>query len=92
MVYASVADPGSKKLAKTMENIYKNQPKSYRISYIFLENIKLLFNDINVYPINNKKISYFGKINFYRKKSKTKVGIFVDFRSDSEPYQNDTDP
>ena len=48
-----------------------------------------MFTDINIYPINNKTYHISEKYIFYRKKSKTKVDIFSDFRSDLE---QDPDP
>ena len=109
VVIVSVADPdpfhfgqpdpgtGSKKSAKIMENVHKKTTKIIRISYIFFKTIKLMFTDINIYSINNKKDHISEKYIFYR--------YFSDFRSDLEqdpdplfhetdpdPYQNEKDP
>ena len=43
-------DQPDPELAKIMENFNEN----HRISYIFFITIKLMFTDINIYPIDNK--------------------------------------
>ena len=53
ILFTSVADTGSKKSVKIMENFHKNQPKSLEYHTFFFKTIKLMFADINIYPINN---------------------------------------
>ena len=51
-----------------MEKFHKNQPKSPEYNFFFLT-VKLMFTDINIYPINKKKNDHiFEKFIFYRKK------------------------
>ena len=52
---------------------WKISTKIIRILYIFFKTIKLMFTDINIYPINNKTDHISEKYIFYRKK---KVDIF----------------
>ena len=69
-----VCDPGSKKSALIMENFHKNQPKSLElISYIYFKTIKLMFTDIDIYPINNKTDHISEEYIFYRKEAKQKL-------------------
>ena len=55
-----------------MENFDKNQPKSLEY-HTFFKTIKLMFTDINIYPINNKTDHISEKYIFYRKKAKQKL-------------------
>ena len=71
-IFTSVADPGSKKSAKIMENFPINKPTPINIIDFFFKTIKLMLTDIYIYPINNKTYKYI----FFRKKSKIKVDIF----------------
>ena len=53
-----------------MENFHKNQPKSLEYHTIFFKTIKLMFTDINIYPMNMK--TDFGEIYFFYRKKKIK--------------------
>ena len=72
-------DPGGKKSAKIMENFHENHTIN------FFKTIKLMFTDINIYPINNKTDHI-----------SEKYWYFPDFRSDLEqdpdPLFHETDP
>ena len=98
--------------------VAKNQPKSWKIStkmnlnhqniiHFFFKTIKLMFTDINIFPVNNKTDHISEKYIFYRKKVKQQLIFFrfqVGFRArsgsvisrngceDPDPYQNETDP
>ena len=85
-----------------MENFRKNQPKSLEYHEFFFKTFKLMFTDLNIYPINNEPIIFRRNI-FFKRNSKTKVDI-LECRSDLEqdpdplfhetnpdPYQNETD-
>ena len=59
-----------------MENFHKNQPISLNIIHFIFKTIKLMFTDINIYPINNKAGHISKKYILYIKKGKTKVDIW----------------
>ena len=68
---------GLPKISQNHGKFLRKSTKIIRISYIFFKTFKLMFTDINIYPINNKTDHILGEIYFfYRKKSKTKVDIF----------------
>ena len=37
-----------------MENVHKNQPKSLEYLTFYFKTIKLMFTDIDIYPIKNE--------------------------------------
>ena len=59
-----------------MENFHKDQPKSLKYHTFFFKTIRLMFTDINIYPINNKTDHISEKNIKKKKKSKTEVDIF----------------
>ena len=71
---------------RVAKNFHKNQPKSLEYHTYFSKLLKLVFTDINIYPINNKTDHIW-------------ANIFLFFISrngseylDPDPYQNKTDP
>ena len=60
-----------------MKTFHKIQPKSLKYHTFFFKTIKLMFTDINIYPMLNNKTDHISeKYISYRKKSKTKFDIF----------------
>ena len=95
------------KISQNHGQFPQKSTKIIRISYIFFKTIKLIFTDINIYPIKNKTDHISEKYIFYRKKVKQTL-IFSRFQvgfgagsvisrngsedPDPDTYQNETDP
>ena len=93
---------GSASMKRIRNRVAKYQPKSWKIStkinanqkniIHFFKTIKLIFTDINIYPINNKTDHISEKYILDRKKN----WYFPDFRSDLkqdlDPLFHATDP
>ena len=67
-------DPVCKKISQNHGKFQQKSTKIIRIPYILFKTIKLMFTDINIFPINNKLDDISEKYISYRKKSKTIFG------------------